>query len=142
MKIVILLTFICVTGSFAQQSTNMENEAIKGVINNFFLSLEKQDTILMQSTLYPEGQVWTLRHMADSTVPRMRFFKDDFKGFDPKMKFLETPLSFDIKGHQGMAVAWVPYTFHINDKFSHCGVDIFTLMKKENDWKISRKGIS
>lgn len=34
-----------------------------------------------------------------------------------------------------MAMAWIPYDFHVNGEFSHCGVDIFSLIKIENDWK-------
>jgi len=49
---------------------------------------------------------------------------------------LETPLSYEIKIHQGLAMAWVPYEFHVNGKFSHCGVDVFTLIQTQDGWKI------
>jgi hypothetical protein len=39
--------------------------------------------------------------------------------------------------HGGLAVVWVDYDFHLNGKFSHCGVDSVTLVKISGEWKIS-----
>ena len=65
----------------------------------------------------------------------MSFFKEDLKRFDPKIVLQERALSYEIKIHNGMAMAWIPYEFHVNDTFSHCGVDIFSLLKTEGEWK-------
>lgn len=35
-----------------------------------------------------------------------------------------------------LAIAWVPYNFYRNNKFSHSGTNAFTLMKFDNLWKI------
>jgi hypothetical protein len=51
-------------------------------------------------------------------------------------KLDEQLLSYDIKIDGDMAIAWTPYKFYFNDKFSHCGVNIFTLIKREQRWKI------
>jgi hypothetical protein len=40
-----------------------------------------------------------------------------------------------IKG--GLAVVWAEYDFHLNGKFSHCGIDSVTLVKASEGWKIS-----
>jgi hypothetical protein len=49
----------------------------------------------------------------------------------------EKILSYEIKVHQQIAVAWVPYTLSISGKFSHCGVDIFNFIKTDEGWKIN-----
>lgn len=36
-----------------------------------------------------------------------------------------------------IAVFWAPYDFHIDGKFSHCGIDSFQLVKQEGKWLIS-----
>jgi hypothetical protein len=46
-------------------------------------------------------------------------------------------MSYDIKIDDNMAIAWTPYEFYITDKFSHCGVNVFTLIKTEQGWKIA-----
>ena len=35
-----------------------------------------------------------------------------------------------------LAQAWCDYAFYIGDKFSHCGVDAFELVKTDGEWKI------
>jgi SnoaL-like domain len=42
----------------------------------------------------------------------------------------------EIKIDANMAMAWTPYKFYIGENFSHCGVNLFTLVKLEQDWKI------
>jgi hypothetical protein len=39
--------------------------------------------------------------------------------------------------HGGLAVVWADYDFHLNGKFSHCGVDSVTLVTVSGAWKIS-----
>ena len=51
-------------------------------------------------------------------------------------KLDERLTSFDIKIDGAMAIAWPPYNFYFNDQFSHCGVNVFTLIKRSDAWKI------
>ena len=37
-----------------------------------------------------------------------------------------------------VAQVWAYYTFHLNQKFSHCGVDAFMLLKVGSEWKITQ----
>jgi hypothetical protein len=36
-----------------------------------------------------------------------------------------------------MAQVWAPYDFHLDGKFSHCGVDVFTLVQGKAGWRIA-----
>jgi hypothetical protein len=36
-----------------------------------------------------------------------------------------------------MAQVWAPYDFHLDGKFSHCGVDMFTLVQGKDGWRIA-----
>ena len=36
-----------------------------------------------------------------------------------------------------VAQVWMPYDFYVGDKWSHCGVDSFTLMKSEGRWRVA-----
>jgi hypothetical protein len=35
-----------------------------------------------------------------------------------------------------LAMVWAPYKFYLGEKFSHCGVDSFQLVKINGEWKI------
>jgi hypothetical protein len=36
-----------------------------------------------------------------------------------------------------VAQVWVPYDLYIGDKWSHCGVDTFTLMNVDGRWRVA-----
>lgn len=48
------------------------------------------------------------------------------RGFDPQVM---------ISGE--VAMIWYPYDLYVDDQWSHCGVDIFTLLATNFGWKIS-----
>ena len=123
------LLFCC---TIAQAQSSAEEQAVKQAVNDFFTYLGTQDTMLLKETVFIEGQLWTVNHFNEPCRKANRFFKDDMGTFNPETTYREVPISFDIKIHNGLAMAWVPYEFYVNDEFSHCGVDIFTLVKTEN----------
>ena len=52
------------------------------------------------------------------------------------MKFEERLLSFEIRIDGSMAHVWTPYEFYINGTLSHVGVNAFTLILENKQWKI------
>ncbi|MEB2777705.1 hypothetical protein SYJ56_20485 [Algoriphagus sp. D3-2-R+10] len=135
-KVFLFLAFLSCFDCFPQETDKLEAAAVKAVVNQFFESLEKQDTVLLKQVAFMEGQIWTVNNTVSPPRNRIRFFKDDLKSFLSKNSYLEKAYSMDVKIHGGMAIAWVPYEFRLNGEFSHCGVDVFTLIKKEEAWKI------
>jgi ketosteroid isomerase-like protein len=37
----------------------------------------------------------------------------------------------------GVAMVWFPYDLYVNGAWSHCGVDVFTLVKADGKWRIA-----
>ena len=37
----------------------------------------------------------------------------------------------------GVAMVWMPYDLYLNGAWSHCGADVFTLVKSDNKWRIA-----
>ncbi len=50
--------------------------------------------------------------------------------------FEEKLLDYTIQVDGAMAHVWTPYEFFINGKFSHRGVNAFTMYKENENWKI------
>lgn len=137
MKEVCLLFLLTLAFSAcSQEKINTDEEKIKNVINQFFESLETRDTLLMKQTTMDEAQKWRRRNNNEPITIDMRFSKDDYQGMTTNPKIKETALSFKIVVHDGIAVAWVPYKLWLEDKFSHCGIDVFTLFEMDGIWKI------
>jgi hypothetical protein len=43
----------------------------------------------------------------------------------------------EVRVDGGVAIAWAPYDFYINDSFSHCGHDAFQLVRTDRGWRLS-----
>lgn len=39
--------------------------------------------------------------------------------------------------HGPIAVLWAEYDFHLNGTLTHCGIDLFNLLKTGGSWKIT-----
>lgn len=132
---------VLVVGSIAGRAQSaMENEksAILEKVDLFFQSLEKQDTALYRSLFLPGAQGWSVRERNDSILYRSWFNADRVKGLiNPSAVVQEKRLGYEIRVHQQIAMAWVPYTLSVSGKFSHCGIDLFTFIRTAQGWKIS-----
>jgi hypothetical protein len=132
-----LVLLLCSVYAFSQSNDTTGHGGVIVVINKFFLALENKDTILYKSIVRPDGQIWTVRRLNDTAKTSMRNFSADKVGLvNMNAVIEEKPLNIEIMVHNDIAVAWVPYTLSLSGKFSHCGVDVFTLLKTIHGWQI------
>jgi len=69
------------------------------------------------------GVQFRTRAQQRATAPGGRYTE---RGFNPEVR-ISGPL----------AMVWLPYDFYLNGKWSHCGVDAFTLLKTPAGWRIA-----
>ena len=130
----ILLTILCNT-AMAQA----EKEAIKKPINTFFAGMKSNDTTLINSTVDSSCFLYSIMQTKEGKSVLENDSMSDFLKQVAALKgknIDERPLAFEIKIDGAMAIAWVPYKLFFNDKLYHCGVDVFTLIKRGDLWKI------
>ncbi|RWU06304.1 nuclear transport factor 2 family protein [Pedobacter chitinilyticus] len=118
---------------------NNEEEGIKKAINALFDGMRKSDSTLMRTAFNPQAILQTIvKTKAGATEVRSTdlnlFIKSIAKPhaeiYDERIVF--TKILID----DALASVWTDYQFYIGDKFSHCGVNSFQLVKVNNDWKI------
>src|SRR4051794_32794271 len=54
-----------------------------------------------------------------------------------KDNWLERMWSPKLQEHKAIATIWGEYDFHLNGKFTHCGIDTFTIVKTNGEWRIA-----
>jgi hypothetical protein len=136
-KLIILLAIIANCSiALAQQTAT---DAIKQTVNNMFDAMRKSDSALLRST-FAKGIVFqSVANKKDGTTALVTENPDDFIKMvgTPHQGIYDDRIVFqDIKIDGDLASIWAPYKFYLNDKFSHCGVDVFQLMKTVAGWKI------
>ena len=102
------------------------------IAQQFFDALEKGDTATFRSLFLDDARNYFVQEKdtkirAGSRSPKS--FKAD-KDRVVRERFIKDGV--EVMVHNRIAMVWGSYNLWINDKFSHCGVDAFTLLKTDS----------
>lgn len=133
---IILLLLAIVSGV----SQELEKDAVKKVVNDFFDAFHAQDSMAMKKFMASDV---VLQTTGLSKTGRTRFktekaaqFYRSIATIPDSIAFQERLTSWNIQVDRTMANAWVGYEFWFNGTFSHCGVNSFQLVNFDGQWKI------
>ena len=125
-------------GGYVFAQTDQEQIIVS--INQLFEGMRQNDTTMMRKVLHSSC---FLKSIGKAKTGEVELQEDPisgwFKNVGTKREGViidERLTSYDIKIDGEMAMAWTPYELYVSDKFYHCGVDMFTLMKTDSGWKI------
>ena len=122
--------------AFAQQN---ETAAIKQTITTLFDGMRKADSAAVHTTFAKGMVLHSVSTKADGTTLLTDEKPADFLkaiGTLHAEVYDERLGAMDIKIDGPLASVWVPYKFYVGSKFSHCGIDVFQLMKTTAGWKV------
>lgn len=120
--------------------TRADTAAVVAAAQRVLDGINARDTSIARASLVPGTQFVSWR--GDTTaVARVRVQVDSsfvrLLG-DPKTPpLLERIWNPTVLIRGTMATVWAPYDFHIAGKFSHCGVDVFQLVRLAEGWKVA-----
>jgi hypothetical protein len=101
--------------------------------------MRKSDSLSARKLFYPGASLKTVLTKKDGSLLVQ---KENISvllnaiGTPHKELYDERILSWDIRIDGALASAWCDYAFYLDEKFLHCGVDAFQLVKKDNNWLI------
>lgn len=121
-------------------SSNAQKQEIQKCIESFFEGFHQRDSTKIKLVC---SDKMILQSISESAVKGNKLSDESAKEFyksiasiPSNMKFQEKILGYTIQIDGTMAHVWTPYEFYLNDKFSHSGVNAFTLFKEKDSWKI------
>lgn len=104
-----------------------------------FTAMKNADTSLLKSVFADSAILQTISRNKTGNIVVRNEPLNDFINFLAKEKpgAADEQISFEtVKTDGPLAIAWTPYKFYYNGKFSHCGVNSFQLVKLNGQWKI------
>lgn len=134
-NLLLILLTICSVNAIAQT----EEDAVKAVINRLFEGMKKGDSAIIRSSFSPSATLETVVKNREGLVRIRREPIDSFlvSIARPHTEVYDERITFEmVKIDDELAIAWTPYKFYIGDKFSHCGVNSFQLVKMGGKWVI------
>lgn len=120
------------------QTFSQDSAAVLSAAQTLLKSINTRDTSLARPLLLPGGVFVSIRQGANGSTPRVQTHADFLSSLPTgNGRFLERIWSPRITIEGTLAEVRAPYDFHVDGKFSHCGVDVFTLVKATSGWMIS-----
>lgn len=136
-------TVLIIFGMFLMGASPLmaqEELAVKQVILSLFDGMRSKDAETLRNAFHPEATMQTVianEAGANLGSNSVNDFINRIAGTAEGTVLDERILDYQIKVDGQMASAWTPYEFYVNDKFSHCGVNSFQLIKTDKGWKIT-----
>jgi len=140
-NLTLLLILLLSHSVFAQK-----DKAVKQVVDDFFVAMEAKDTLALDALMHPNCMLYSTKYDKEGKVKNEVLYKAALLGFmkraiEKKYKYDEKLWSYDIQIDENIATVWTEYTMFIGDnldKLSHCGTNIFNLMRNEQkEWVIT-----
>ena len=116
-----------------------ERAALMKVVDEVYAAINSNDVEAFKRLEVPEGMTFRLRYQPDGTmklVPKSNL-QDLSDTATEKRRFTEKYWDPTALIHRDMVVFWAPYSFDIDGKRSHCGVDVFDFIRVNGEWKLA-----
>jgi len=133
-----LLFFIMSSSAIFAQTETPESESVKKVITRLFDGMRKGDSSMVSKTFAKDMIMQTISNRQGEIQVKT----DKPAGFlkavgTAHQETWDERITFDqVLIDDNLASVWTSYQFYIGDKFSHCGVNSFQLVKGKEGWKI------
>lgn len=116
-------------------------DTLSAQIDLFFNALENGDSALMRSIIHENIDLTTTfsHPKTGEKVYRKETIHDFLTAISTPhtTKWDERVSNLEFKIDDNLAIVWMDYSFFVDDKFSHCGVNLFEFVKLDNNWIIT-----
>ena len=138
-QLLITLLFAIINFPIFAQPGASEEESIKKVINQLFDGMRKGDSSLVSSTFSKGMILQSISDREGNATVRTEKAEGFLKAVGtPHSEIWDERITFDqVLIDAKLASVWTSYKFYIGDKFSHCGVNSFQMVKEKEGWKIA-----
>lgn len=133
--LLVIFAFLMAVPAFSQS----EEAAVKAVIESLFDGMRAKNADQIGAVFSEDAIMQTIEATGETGVVKAGSVVDFVNGIASlpvEAKLDERIADYEINIDGPMATAWTPYEFYFNDKFSHCGVNSFQLVKMAEGWKI------
>lgn len=114
-----------------------ERGAVLAAVQAFFDAMAAKDAAAAAKLTIGDGVFHSVREIDGKEVLRtsaIQAFVDSLPA--QKGQLRERLWEPEVRVHGSIAMVWTPYDFWIDGKRSHCGIDLFTLVKTAGGWRI------
>jgi hypothetical protein len=136
-RIVVAVMGALLTTTAAAQSD--DEKAALDAVNRMFQGMRTADTTMVRS-VFAEGARFAMIS-SRSTPPTVTYQTIDgwVRGIGTSAgRWDEQIYNVQVRVDGNMAHLWTPYTFYLDNKVRHCGINSIELLKDATGWKVTQ----
>ncbi len=121
----------------SKTSTEDDAKAALAVVNQLFATMRAKDAAGMQALFIAEGQ-FVATDRRNGQPARRVFNGESFARLivGTKGSLQERMYKPEVSVNGDLVLVWGRYGFYVDERFSHCGLNSFQLMRTADGWKI------
>ncbi len=134
----LLLALSQTTPAVAQETNSDQDHQVVAIAEQLLAALSAADTAALAPLLAPQAMIYSVREGSAGPsfgVVSREGFLESLGGEDRNL--LERMWNPTVLVQDRVAMVWTPYDFHLNGEFSHCGIDVFTLLRGDGGWQVA-----
>lgn len=110
--------------------------AVLAVADAALAAITRGDMTAFTDLMLPEAILFPTSTREGVTRYRVRTRAEE-RASAPRATVTERGFRPDVRVSGPLAMVWYPYDLYLDGKWSHCGVDVFTLIRHEGRWRIA-----
>jgi hypothetical protein len=126
--------FVALTAPVRAQDA--ESAAALAVADAALAAISRGDMTAFTDLMLPEAILLPTSTRDGMTRYRLRT-RDQQRTSTPPGRITERGFRPEVRVNGPVAMVWYPYDLYVDGKWSHCGVDAFTLIRAEGKWRIA-----
>lgn len=133
--VLVLATLFATAATAARGQSNADERAVIAVADSALAAITRGDVVAFTDLMIPEAMLYPTSTRGGVTNYRARSREAQRAG--DLSGVVERGFSPRAMVNGGVAMVWMPYDLYINGAWSHCGVDVFILVKSGGTWRIA-----
>lgn len=122
--------------SSCTSSLNSEQQAVADTLQQMFTAMHNKDVATSKDLFVDEGQFYS--YVEEKKLLRKSTFQAYLESLGTTEEtYTERFWNPTVLVDGNLASLWTRYDFRRDEKFSHCGVEVFNFIKVEGKWKIA-----
>jgi hypothetical protein len=119
----------------AAQTDAQARAAILAVVDSALAAINRGDNAALANLMIAEAQSMPVR--AGDTVRYSVRTRADILARPAGARITERGFDAEVKRSGPLSTVWLPYDLYIDGRWSHCGIDVLTLVHLNGKWMIA-----
>jgi len=115
---------------------NAEHKAVIAVAESALAAITRGDMTAFTDLMLSEAVLFSTSTRDGVSRYRLRT-RAEQRAAPMNSKVTERGFRPEARVNGPLAMVWYPYDLYLDGKWSHCGVDVFTLIKNDGQWRIA-----